>query len=61
MGSKYGNTSLIYMINIKISTSSKHFHFYLLCSESQVQIYNILGLKQFLKSGVCEIFERKAI
>lgn len=67
MGPKYGNTCLIYIvnlyleINIKISISLKHFSFHLLCSESNVQIYSIHSLKQFLKSGVCEIFERKAI
>lgn len=65
MGCKYRNTCLIYMvnlyimINIKISISWKHFSFHLLCSESNVQIYSIFSLKQFLKSGVCEIFERK--
>lgn len=67
MSSKYRNTSLIYIvnvylvINIKVFITLKHFSFHLLGSENSVQIYNVLGLKQFLKSGVCVCFERRAI
>lgn len=55
MGSKYGNTSPVYIvnlsieINIEVFTSLKHFSFHLLGSESNFQIYNILDLKQVLK------------
>lgn len=67
MSCKYGNISPIYTvnlcreINIKIYTLLKHFSSHGLSSESNVQIYNTLDLMQFLKSGVCEFFEGKAV